>query len=112
MATLTCSLNVTIPSDMIIIWSHNGSVVRTDGVSRAGKSTTLVIENFEPSDAGHYECVFNNAINNGWTLRRNIRLLITSMFLYHKIIYNILRGRIKGHCREIYLILPCNQGNI
>ena len=74
MATLTCSLNVTIPSDMIIIWSHNSSVVRTDGVSRAGKSTTLVIENFKPSDAGDYECQFYKAINNGWTLIRNIRL--------------------------------------
>ena len=76
MATLTCSLNVTIPSDMIIIWSHNGSI-RTDGVSRAGKSTTLVIEDPEPSDAGHYECQFNNVINNGWILIRNIRLFIS-----------------------------------
>ena len=85
MATLTCSLNVTIPSSMIIVWNHNGIII-TEGVSRAGRSTTLVIENFEPSNAGHYECVFNNAINNGWTLTRNIRLLITSMSLYHKII--------------------------
>ena len=86
MATLTCSLNVTIPSSMIIIWSRNSSLIGTDGVSTAGKSTTLVIEKFEPSDAGNYECQFNNPINNGWTLRRTIRLLITSMFLYRKII--------------------------
>ena len=72
---------------MIIIWTHNSSFVRIGGVSRAAKSTTLVIEDPEPSDAGDYECVFNNAINNGWILRRRIRLLnfITSMFLYHKI---------------------------
>ena len=88
MATLTCSLNVTIPSSMIIIWNHNSSFVRIGGVSTAAKSTTLVIEDPEPSDAGDYECVFNDVINNGWILRRRIRLLnfITSMFLYHKII--------------------------
>ena len=88
MATLTCSLNVTIPSSMIIIWNHNGSV-RIGGVSTAGKSTTLVIEDPEPSDAGDYECVFNDdIINDGWILSRRIRLLnfITIMFLYHKII--------------------------
>ena len=73
---------------MIIIWIHNGSFVRIGGVPTAAKSTTLVIEDPEPSDAGDYECVFNNVINNGWILRRRIRLLnfITSMFLYHKII--------------------------
>ena len=87
MATLTCSLNVTIPSDMIIIWSHNGSVVRTDSVSRASKSTTLVIENFKPSDVGDYECKFNKAINNGWTLIRNIRLSIAGVSLHGESAY-------------------------
>ena len=85
MATLTCSLNVTIPSSVIVAWSHNGSVVRTV-IALSSKSTTLVIEDPEPSDAGDYECGFNDVINNGWTLRRNIRLFITSMFLYHKIV--------------------------
>ena len=27
-------------------------------------------------------------------------------------IYTTLRGRIKGQCRAIFLIFPCNQGNI
>ena len=70
---------------MIIVWYHNGIVVRTVN-ALSSKSTTLVIEDPEPSDAGDYECEFNNAINNGWTLRRNIRLFITSMFLCHKIV--------------------------
>ena len=87
MATLTCSLNVTIPSNMIIIWSHNGGLVRTDGVSTAGKSTTLVIENFEPSDVGNYECQFNDVINNGWTLIRNIRLSIAGVSLHGESAY-------------------------
>ena len=85
MATLTCSLNVTIPSGMIILWNHNRSYVRTVDV-RTNNSTTLVIENPEPSNAGDYQCVFSNVVNNGWTLRRNIRLFITSMFLCHRII--------------------------
>ena len=83
MATLTCSLNVTIPSSVTIIWYHNGSLVATKTPN--GNSTTLVIENPEPSDAGDYECEFND-LANGWVLRRNIRLFITSMFLSHRII--------------------------
>ena len=79
MATLTCSLNVTIPSSMIITWDHNGSAVATiaNGVF-TGKSTTLVVENLEPSNAGDYECAFNDVLGSGWVLRRMIRLLITS----------------------------------
>ena len=60
---------------------QNG-IVRIDGVSTAGKSTTIVIENFEPSDTGNYECEFNNVVNNGWTLRRNIKLFIAGVFLH------------------------------
>ena len=55
---------------MIIIWLHNGSVVRTS-YAPPGNTTTLVIENPEPSDAGVYQCVFNDSVN-GWMLRRNI----------------------------------------
>ena len=64
---------------MIITWHHNESFVRIVDV-RTDKSTTLVIEDPEPSDAGHYQCVFKDLANNGWTLRRNIRLFITSMY--------------------------------
>ena len=97
MATLTCSLNVTIPSSMIIIWDHNGSVVTTavpdndDDVANGtstidDNTTTLVIDNLKPSYAGDYQCVFNDVIGSGWVLTRNIRLFITSMFLYYKIV--------------------------
>ena len=98
MATLTCSLNVTIPSSMIIIWRHNGSFVTiaaadndddvANGTSTiAGNTTTLVIDNLKPSDAGDYQCVFIDAGDAGWTLTRNIRLFITSMFLFYKIVF-------------------------
>ena len=84
MATLTCSLNITIPFGMFITWDHNGSIATTASNKNAmqtSHSTTLLIENPQSSDAGLYRCTFNNAVNDGWVLRRNIRLSFTSMFL-------------------------------
>ena len=74
MATLTCSLNDTIPSSMIITWIHNSSTsVPANQTSTAGSTTTLTIENLRSSDAGVYQCVFNDTA--GFTLRRKITLL-------------------------------------
>ena len=82
MATLTCSLNVTIPSGAIILWIHNSSSmsVPNDQVSTAGSTTTLTIENLQSSDAGVYQCVVSDSVGSGWILRRNIILLITGMY--------------------------------
>ena len=66
-----CSLNVTIPSSMTVTWSHNGTTTPPNEVSTAGSTTTLVIRNPQPSDAGVYQCVFNDSVN-GWMLKRNI----------------------------------------
>ena len=83
MATLTCSLNVTIPSTVIVTWSHNNTnFVDNSQITTAGNITTLLIENFQPSDAGDYQCVFNDAVGSGWSLRRNIRLFITGSYVY------------------------------
>ena len=84
---LMCSLNVTIPSSMTVTWSHNGNDIMTppNEVSTTGNTTTLLTRNLQPSVAGVYQCVFNDSVN-GWILRRNSTLLISSMFLYHKII--------------------------
>ena len=70
---LMCSLNVPIPSSMTITWSHNGNDIMTppNEVSTTGSTTTLVIRNSQSSDAGVYQCVFNDSVN-GWMLRRNI----------------------------------------
>ena len=78
MATLTCSLNVTIPSTAIIFWIHNSSSVSVpdNQISTAGSTITLTIENFQSSDAGVYQCIFNDGLGGGWILRRNIILLI------------------------------------
>ena len=84
MATLTCSLNITIPFGMFITWDHNGTISTTASNKNAvqtSHSTTLLIENPQSSDAGLYRCTFNNAVNDRWVLRRHIILLITSMFL-------------------------------
>ena len=81
MATLTCSLNITIPFNMFITWDHNGSIATTasnKNATQTSHSTALLIENPQSSDAGLYQCSFNNAVNDGWILRRHIRLFITS----------------------------------
>ena len=78
MTSITCSLNITIPSTVIVTWSHNTSLI-TDlsQITTAGSTTTLLIDNLQPSDAGVYQCEFNDAASSGWELRRNIRLFIT-----------------------------------
>ena len=80
MTSITCSLNITIPSTVIVTWSHNASLI-TDlsQITTAGSTTTLRIGNLQSSDAGVYQCVFNDVIGSGWELRRNVRLYITSM---------------------------------
>ena len=83
MATLTCSLNITIPSGMIIFWRYDLSGVTTPRAvaTTTGNTATLVINDLQQSDAGDYQCVFSDdPTASGWTLRRNIRLLITGMF--------------------------------
>ena len=84
---LMCSLNVTIPSSMTVTWSHNGNDIMgpPNNVSKSDNNLTLLIKNNQSSVAGVYQCVFKDSIY-GWTLRRNITLFITSMFLYHKIV--------------------------
>ena len=86
MATLTCSLNVTIPSGAVVFWRRNNTnPVPFSQISTTGNTTTLTIKDLQSSDAVDYQCVFNDPVG-GWVLRRNIRLFITSMFLYHIII--------------------------
>ena len=65
---LSCSLGVTIPSSLNIIWTHNGSPVSTiypNDVIRAGNKVTLLIGNLQPSDAGVYHCTFTELNLNG-----------------------------------------------
>ena len=82
-ATLTCSLNVTISSKAVVFWEHNNTIfVNFNQVSTAGNTTTLTIETPQSSDAGVYQCVFNDVAGSGWTLSRNIILLITGMPVY------------------------------
>ena len=86
MVTLTCSLNITIPSTVIVIWSHNNTnFIDRSQISQTGNTTTVLIQNPQPSDAGDYQCGFNDALGSGWSLRRNIRLFITGMFICRKL---------------------------
>ena len=81
MTTITCSLNDTIPASVQVTWYHNGSVVDIPGITKAGDTTTLPLENIlsRPSSdvMGTYRCVFSDS-TNGWTLRRSTEVLITS----------------------------------
>ena len=85
MATLMCSLNITIPTNMFIFWDRNGNLATKASNKNAietSHGTTLLIGNPQSSDAGVYQCVFNNVAGDGWALRRNIRLIITSTYVY------------------------------
>ena len=77
-----CSLNVTIPSSMTVTWSHNGTITPPNEVLTAGSTTMLVVRYPQPSDAGVYQCVFNDSVN-GWMLRRNISgILVLPIAMY------------------------------
>ena len=57
---LMCSLNIDIPSNVTVIWIYNNIIqLPNELVSTAGNTTTLVIRNPQPSDAGVYWCVFS-----------------------------------------------------
>ena len=79
---VTCTLNITMLPGMRVLWTHNHNVFSspTASITTAGKVTTLVIENFQPSDAGVYQCHFTDS-SSGWTQTRNIRLVIGSKFV-------------------------------
>ena len=77
-----CSLNTNIPSNVTVEWRHNGSTILATSpnttIQTAGRTSTLLIENIQPSDAGIYQCAFTDAFNN-WTLTRNIILVVPGM---------------------------------
>ena len=83
MATLTCSLNITIPSIVIVLWANNTDFITDSSqIITTGNTTTLLIENLQTTDAGDYQCVFTDLAVSGWVLRRNIRLFITGSYSY------------------------------
>ena len=62
---LICTLNIDIPSSVTVTWLYNSNLVMTtppNGVITAGNTTTLVIGNTQPSDAGVYTCIFMGLI--------------------------------------------------
>ena len=71
---LMCSLNVDIPSSIMVIWTRNDISVSTtppNEVTETGNTATLLIGNPKPSDAGDYLCSFTF---NGLLLQRIIHL--------------------------------------
>ena len=55
---LTCSLNINIPSSVTVRWFLNNIITPPHEVITTGSTTTLLIENPQPSDVGDYQCSF------------------------------------------------------
>ena len=81
MATLTCALNVTIPPSMIVQWTRDNQRLPSEEPIDNATTTSLVIENFQSSDVGVYQCLFSDIFASKWILTRNINLLVPSMFV-------------------------------
>jgi len=65
-----CSLNVIIPSSVIVIWTHNGNLPPpNNNATQTGNTATLLIEKLQPIDAGQYSCIFGEL-----NLQRRINL--------------------------------------
>jgi len=74
---LECRLSEKFTSSVIIMWSHDGDDIMStsNNILHSADATILQLSDLQPSDAGVYQCVFNDTIN-GWILRRNIVLNI------------------------------------
>ena len=71
---LMCSLNIDIPSSVTVTWllsNNHAMTTPPNGVITAGNTTTLTIENPQPSAAGDYQCVFNDTVGM-WILKRTL----------------------------------------
>ena len=80
-----CSLNIGIPSSVTVRWLHNDNIVMTTSSNKktqTGNTTTLTIENPQSSDAGVYQCVFNDTVDQ-WILSRNITLVMIAVGTYN-----------------------------
>ena len=73
MANITCALNITITSTILVTWTHNGSLFTPDEVKEGDSSRTLVLRDIRSSDLGIYKCEFIDTIN-AWKLRRTVTL--------------------------------------
>ena len=76
MVTVSCSLNITIPNSVVVMWTLDNEELADNRFKNIGNTTALQIINFQLSDAGDYRCIFDDAFGTGWTLTRNIILLI------------------------------------
>ena len=77
MATLTCSLNITIPATLFIRWSYNNGNLMEGSTN--GNTARLQIQ--DPR-AGVYQCRFYGILD-GWIVGRNIRLVIAGRHTYN-----------------------------
>ena len=63
-----------------IMYEHC-SIAPSNEVTQTGSTTTLVIRNPQPSDAGVYQCVFNDTA--GYVLRSTTLLIDGKLLILH-----------------------------
>jgi len=71
--SLMCLLYESFSYRVHVSWLHNNTITYNNTVENVN-STTLLITNPQPSDAGVYQCVFGSMYGR-WTLNKNILLL-------------------------------------
>ena len=71
--TLSCSLNVVIPVDMVIIWKRDGDVISE--TTRSNQTTNIT--QIRADEAGVYQCIFNDTA--GHVLKRTITVTLLGM---------------------------------
>ena len=81
MATLTCSLNVTILTNMAVQWTRVRGKKLLNSGDRPDNTTTTTIVIHQPLDADVYQCLFSDTGGSNWAAARHIKLHIPSMFV-------------------------------
>ena len=81
MATLACSLNVTILTNMAVQWTRVHDKKLLNSGDRPDNTTTTTIVIRQPSDADVYQCLFSDTSGSNWAAARHIKLRIPSMFV-------------------------------
>ena len=72
--TLSCSLNITIPTGMTVTWLRNDKIHLTQTQFNRPTDTAMLLVLIRANYGSDvYQCVFNNTA--GCTVRRNITLL-------------------------------------
>ena len=100
----------------ILVWSHNGIELTSDGrVSIGHNGTSLTISNMVQSDAGRYEKKVNSTdLDDGGICDRNILLMLANFALHAPVTFVLHESSVPTYDPQ-YVIsdyaLPAYQGS-